>query len=157
MSISSTSGIAGHGGHGGIGSNGGGGAAAAVITCGGMDFRFSPGVGGLGLDRQSGGDGNDERGGDGGLNAGNGPSNLGGAGGAGPVDPDSGGLGGTLGDLSTSNAGGNYRIQNTGSGGAGAGTRDAALSEVGTTVFAPGGRAAHGRVEVWFYIHKIPS
>jgi len=156
MLISSTSGIVGHAGDGGVGSNGGGGG-SSKNTCEGMDFLFSPGVGGLGLSRQSGGDGNDERGGDGGLNAGNDNSNLGGAGGAGPVERDTGGLGGTLGDLSTSNAGGNHRLQDTGSGAGGAAHYLAEMSEVGTTVFAPGGRAAHGRAEVWFYIHKIPS
>lgn len=163
MSVSSTSGIAGDGGAGG---NGGGGGGSGVITCGGMDFPFPFAVGGLGLDRHNGEDGSDIVGGDGGLNPGSGSPGisevgilLGGAGGGGNgvVDPDSGGVGGPLGDLSTSNVGGDYRIQNTGGGAGGAGAYRSELSEVGTTVFARGGVASNGRTELWFHIHKIPS
>jgi len=163
MSVSPTSGIAGGGGDGG---NGGGGGGGGVYTCGGMAFPFPFAVGGQGLDRDKGDDGDLSVGGDGGLNANSGSSGIsvvgiefggGGGGAAGVVDPDSGGLGGPPGDLCTSNAGGDYRIQDTGAAGAGAGIYCPLLAEVGTTVFAPGGRGSHGRAEVWFYVYKIPS
>lgn len=164
MSTGDGEGIAGDGSDGGNGGGGGGGGVYPLVIPDPVVLPF--GSGGIGLELESGTDGNTTLGGDGGFNTNSGSSGSaspsanfggGGGGGSGVVTPSSGGLGGPPGDSMTSNAGGDFQVQDTGAGGGGAGIYTPELAEVGTIIFNSGGRGAHGVVEVWFTIFPVPS
>nr|QBK92211.1 MAG: hypothetical protein LCPAC304_05580 [Pithovirus LCPAC304] len=152
------------------GGNGGGGGGGAQLLTFPTTTPLPFGVGGLGLEQESGQDGeggaNPVLGGNGGSNAFSGSpgSNSaaginggGGGGGSGVVVPNSGGIGGPPGDLLISNAGGDFRIQDTGAAGAGCGVYLPSAAELGTTIFKSGGLGANGLVEIWFYIFPLAT
>ena len=162
-STSNEVGFAGAGSPGGNGGGGGGGALLLTLPLPGTILPF--GVGGVGLEQESGGDGEGGTdpmlGGDGGFNllSGSVGSNSaaginggGGGGGSGVVVAFSGGVGGPQGSLLVSNAGGDFRIQDTGAAGAGCGVYLPSAAELGTIIFNSGGLGANGLVEIWFYI-----
>ena len=156
----STGNAAGFAGNGSPGGNGGGGAGAATLfTVPNTPLAF--GVGGVGFQQENGEDGDLALGGNGGLNLLSGSAGVvsaeaasggGGGGGSGVGIRSSGGPGGPAGTALVSNAGGDFRIQNSCGGGGGCGVYTPAFAEVGTTITKSGGVAAHGFVELFFHI-----
>lgn len=178
--------VVGVGGKGGCGGGGGGGGCyfcenlpdGTPVTPGPNDILLTqsagPGTlvavnssgGGLGLNLEDGKTGDTITGGDGGNSTGNGSAGatqpcfaFGGAGGGASsvLFADSGGIGGPAGDMATSNVGGDFLLQDSGSAGAGSGIYTPILAEVGSTIAVNGGLGAHGAVEVFFYLFPVPS
>lgn len=163
-SLGDGSGEAGCGGEGGLGGGGGG---ELCLLIADPPTIIPGGPGGNSKQGQNGEDGNDVKGGDGATNVGSGsvgvaiPGNVNAGGGGGAANSllalNSGGGGGPVGDMGTSNAGEDFKIQDVGAPGGGVGLYIPELSEEGSTIFRSGGRGGNGLAEVWFYITTPPS
>lgn len=156
----------GEAGEGGDGSLGGGGGGELCLLIGVPPTVILGAPGGTSKSGQNGEKGDNVTGGDGAQNPGSGSSGAavpeymaggGGGGGSSLIAANSGGEGGPPGDIGTSNTGGDFKVQDSGAPGGGAGIYQPTLAEEGSTIFRSGGLAAHGVVDVWFYISMPPS